>query len=166
MAGSDFLFSAHFSLDKRDNIGYSCLVGLGRRPGPVGYVMLGSLPLFSSVVPAGGFPVEKPRSRRVQNQRPAATLAHRPKSGRRRTVPRRLESTTHRHQNRGNKARMSMKTKDEVIESSIAVVGAVREPPLRLMRSKPPKGSHRVAGGNAPGRSGRRERASDPERVE
>ena len=27
---SDFLCSAHFSLDKRDDIGYSCSVGLGR----------------------------------------------------------------------------------------------------------------------------------------
>jgi hypothetical protein len=30
-------------------------VGLGRRPGPAGYVMLGSLPRVSSVVPACGF---------------------------------------------------------------------------------------------------------------
>jgi len=42
---------------------------LGRRPVPAGYVMSGSLLLFSPVVPAGGFNVEKSRSREVEKSK-------------------------------------------------------------------------------------------------
>jgi len=67
---SDFLCSGHFSLDKRDDIGYSCSVGLGRGSGPAGKVMPESPFLLSSVVPACGFCLQvQSRSRGVKESR-------------------------------------------------------------------------------------------------
>jgi len=94
------------------------VVGLGRRPGPAGYVMLGSLPLFSSGVPAWGscllhsLEVEQLGSR---NQ--PAMPCFGPQAGRRRLASRLPRSSTRQLQNSGNKARLSMKTKDKVKKS-------------------------------------------------
>ena len=69
MAKSDFLCSAHFSLDKRDDIGYSYSVGLGRRSSlPVRYARKSSFVFVRSsclwFLPQST--VEKSRSQRVE----------------------------------------------------------------------------------------------------
>ena len=93
-------------------------MGLGRRPGPAGYVMLGSLPLFSSGVPAWGscllhsLEVEELGSR---NQ--PATPCFGPQAGRRRLASRLLDPSTLRLRNSTNEPGMSMKTKDKVKKS-------------------------------------------------
>ena len=88
--------------------------------------------LFSSVIPACGFCLEvQSRSRGVQKQgqvggwadrgrgigHPLPTASDGPQAGRWRKAPQRLDSPTCRGQNQGNKARMSMKTKEEVKKS-------------------------------------------------
>jgi hypothetical protein len=55
------------------------------------------------------------RCRGVGHQLPTASAGRRP--GRRRLTPRPPGSSTYRRQNRGNKARMSMKTKDKYKKS-------------------------------------------------
>ena len=88
--------------------------------------------LFSSVIPACGFCLEvQSRSRGVQKQgqvggwadrgrgigHPLPTASDGPQAGRWQRGPQRLDSSTYRPQNQGNKARMSMKTKEEVKKS-------------------------------------------------
>jgi hypothetical protein len=83
--------------------------------------------LFCFRVPACGFclqvqsrsrGVKESRSPGVGCQKPTARFG--PQAGRRRVTPRRLECSTSRLQNRGNKARMSMKTKDKYKKSGSA----------------------------------------------
>ena len=64
--------------------------------------------------------VEKSRSQRVEelgDPEPTAAIARGPQARRWRRVPRRLDSSTYRLQNRGNKARMYMKTKHKYKKS-------------------------------------------------
>jgi len=92
--------------------------------------------LFSSVVPACGFclqsAVEKSRSARARAGRqmgrwadrcrgighPLPTARDGPQAGRWRRAPQPLDSSTYRLRNRGNKARMSMKTNSREVEKS------------------------------------------------
>ena len=98
-------------------------MGLGRRPGPAGCVMLGSLPRVSSVVPACGSclqrrqEVEESRSRGVGCSNPTATSSFRPQAGRWPASPCLLDSPALRLQNSTNDPGMSMKTKEEVKKS-------------------------------------------------
>ena len=75
--------------------------------------------LFSSLVPTCGFCLQvQSRSRGVGDPKPTSTVARGPHAGRWRRALQRLDSSTYRLQNRGNKARMFMKTKNKVKKSS------------------------------------------------
>ena len=64
------------------------------------------------------------RCRGIGHQLPTASDG--PQAGRWRRAPQRLDSSTYRLQNRGNKARMSMKTKDKVKKSKSQGVEELR----------------------------------------
>jgi hypothetical protein len=109
------------------------LCGVGQAVRACQYAMPESPLLVSSVVPACGFCLQvQSRSRGVKKQGQVGRWADRgrgighqlptasdgPQAGRWRRVPQRLDSTTYRLQNRGNKARMSMKTNSREVEKS------------------------------------------------
>ena len=109
--------------------------GRTRRSGPAGYAMPESPVLFSSLVPACGNcsrEVEKSKSRGERDSEPTATVARGPQSGRWRRDPQHLDSSICRLQIRRNKARMSMKTKDEVKKSRNPSPGSLLSPPSQI----------------------------------
>ena len=62
---------------------------------------------------------------------PLPTASDGPQAGRRQRAPQRLDSSTYRLQNRGNKARMSMKTKDKYKKSLSRAVPLIRRMPTK-----------------------------------